>query len=76
MSTHQCFVCDQIFGFGNRPGVYLGKPVQGWDRVMVCNRCRDSNWDGIVPTPALLSKFEAKGFKVEYNADGLIVFPP
>jgi hypothetical protein len=76
MSTHRCFVCDQIFGFGNRPGVYDGKPVQGWDKIMVCNRCSAANWDGIVPTPALISKFEEKGIQVDYNAKGFIVIPP
>jgi hypothetical protein len=75
MSTHQCFVCDQIFGFGNQPGVYLGKPVQGWDHVMVCNRCA-SNLDGIVLKPTLIGKLEAKGLKIEYNAEGRLVIPP
>jgi hypothetical protein len=72
---HLCFVCDQTFGFGDRPGVYEGKPVQGWDRVMVCNRCRDSNRDGMVPTPERMGKLERQGIEVRYNAKGNIIIP-
>jgi hypothetical protein len=62
-----------MFKFG--PHVYEGRPVQAWGKEMICNRCKDSNWDGIVPTPALLSKFEEKGLKVDYNAKGFIIIP-
>jgi hypothetical protein len=72
----QCFVCDQTFGFGDRPGMYDGKPVQGWDRVMICNQCRDSNWDGLVPTPDRLKKLAEKGIKPKYNQKGWIIIPP
>jgi hypothetical protein len=72
---YRCFICDQMFEFGKRPGVYDGKPVQGWGRVMVCNRCRDSNRDGLVPTPERLKKFAEQNIKPEYNAKGWIVIP-
>jgi hypothetical protein len=71
---YPCFVCDQMFEFGNRPGVYNGKPVQGWG-VMICNRCKDSNWDGPVPTPELMKKFAEKGIEAKYNEKGWIVIP-
>ena len=43
---------------------------------MLCRKCEDSNHDGLVSTPALISKFKEKGFKVDYNAKGFIIIPP
>ena len=54
--------------------MYNGKPVQGWG-VMICNRCKDSNWDGLVPTPELMKKFAEKGIEAKYNEKGWIVIP-
>lgn len=71
---YDCFICERAFQFG--PHVYDGKPVQAWGGVMICRRCRDSNWDGIVPRPELTKKFQEKGIAVEYNAKGWIPIPP
>ncbi|WP_426433908.1 hypothetical protein [Bradyrhizobium genosp. P] len=72
---YRCFVCDQMFEFGKRAGVYDGRVVQGWNKQMICHKFEGSNWDGIVPTPKLLSKFEEEGLKVDYNAKGFIIIP-
>ena len=71
----QCFVCDQMFEFGDRPGVYKGKPVQGWG-VMICNGCRDGNRDGLVPTPERMKKLAEKGIDAKYNEKDWIIIPP
>jgi hypothetical protein len=70
---YQCFVCDRTFQYG--PHLYEGRVVQGWDRKMICNRCEDSNWDGIVPSEGLIGKFRKEGIKEEYNAQGGIIIP-
>jgi hypothetical protein len=68
----QCFLYGQGFAYG--PHRYDGKWVGPW-KVSVCQRCLSSNWDGIVPRPELMSKFEAKGIQPEFNEKGWIKWP-
>jgi hypothetical protein len=70
----QCFLCKQSFQFG--PHRYAGNRIPAWD-MMVCDVCRNSNWDGIVPSshPDLLPCLESKGIKVRTNSKGWIDLP-
>jgi len=71
---YPCFVCDQMFEFGNRPGVYNGKPVQGWG-VMICNRCKDSNWDGLRAYARAYEKIRREGNRGQIQREGLDRYP-
>jgi hypothetical protein len=68
-----CIVCEQPRIFG--PHRYDAHRVRGWD-VMICNSCRNGNWDGIVPNDALLERLKAAGVtKIQYNEKGWIPIP-
>jgi hypothetical protein len=43
---------------------------------MICRECERVNHDGIVPDPQLVSRIEANGGNVTFNAAGMIVIPP
>ena len=69
-SKYECFLCLQLFELGS--GVYAGKPVSKWGGIMVCNGCRGSNWDGIVPSaqPHLVEHLQSKGIPYKLNENG------
>ena len=71
---YDCFFCSRPFRFG--PHISNGKRIAAWD-VMVCTRCYQGNWDGIVPTtrPHLVPYLESRGVAVKLNANGWIDFP-
>jgi hypothetical protein len=74
-TTTKCFLCRWSFPYG--PNVYGGRPIPKWGGIMVCNRCRGRNSDGIVPGrfPHLERHLEAKGIPVELNGKGYIDWP-
>jgi hypothetical protein len=60
-------------------GEYPIRTVRGWGMVMLCNDCRESNRDGIVPgghyTTALEAHLRKLGIELTFNKDGYIVIP-
>ena len=74
MPQYECCVCEDLFQFG--PHVYDGRKVHGWNGLMICRECERINHDGVVPNPQLISRIEATGAKVTFNAAGIIVIPP
>jgi hypothetical protein len=74
-TTTKCFLCGWSFQYGH--GVYAGKPIPKWGGIMVCDRCRGSTWDGIVPGsfPHLERHLQAKGIPVKLNDKGWIDWP-
>jgi hypothetical protein len=69
-----CFVCGRKFQCG--PHIYNGRNAPGWDEV-VCDSCRASNWDGLVPStwPHVIPALKAKGVEVKLNANGWLDIP-
>ena len=69
-----CFLCEQQFQFGMH--VYDGKHVADWG-IMVCNSCKNGNWDGIVLEhhPKLRRLLNEKGVEYKLNAKGWLDFP-
>ncbi|MBT3070654.1 hypothetical protein KKP04_07220 [Rhodomicrobium sp. Az07] len=68
----RCFLCgfDRRFG----PNAYRARYCKSWD-VIICNVCRNSLADGIVPTPVLLDRLASLGIEPKPNARGLIDIP-
>lgn len=72
--TCECFLCKSHFQFG--PHVYDGRRIPRWD-IMVCRRCYDGNWDGIVleSHPQLEKHLNALGIGVHLNEKGWLNWP-
>jgi hypothetical protein len=58
------------------PLIYNGRRITKWD-TMVCSRCPERNWDGIVPEkhPDLIPHLRSRGIEVKLNARGWIDWP-
>ena len=63
-----CFLCK-------RAGA--GSAVSQWGGIRICNTCRLSNHDGVVPMsyPHLKEHLESLGLEVKLNAKGWIDIP-
>jgi hypothetical protein len=74
-SLTKCFLCGWSFQYG--PHVYAGRPIPEWGRIMVCNRCRHSNHDGIPlgRFPHLERHLQSMDIEVKLNAQGWIGWP-
>ncbi len=72
--TTQCFMCQSHVPFGN--GNYQAKRILPWD-IMVCDTCRQGNWDGIVPSsyPHFVKHLQDCGLSFELNKKGWIEWP-
>ena len=70
-----CCACGKHLQFG--PGMYPGRPVAQWGRLIICNECERFNRDGIVIAthPELPSRIEAAGGTYTVNQEGHIVIP-
>ena len=73
MSTpdHVCLICETRFAsIGG--GHYPFRPVRAWADALICNKCRDRNWDGVVLGQwPLLEAYSAKsGISRVENAKG------
>ncbi len=73
MPKYDCCVCDEPFKFG--PHVYEGRPIPGWQDLMICRECEKSNHDGVVSAthPHLMQRLKSLGIEVVLNKDGWIV---
>ena len=73
--TYDCFLCERPFRFG--PSAYHGRHVRQWG-IMLCQRCEQSNWDGIVLEghPRLEARLKAEGITIKVNAKGWLDIPP
>ncbi len=71
-----CFLCEVERQHG--PEIYEGRNVPDW-KTWICNDCRLSNIDGIVPdTPQgekLIAYIEARGVAYKLNTRGRIFIP-
>jgi hypothetical protein len=69
-----CFLCKRSFKIG--PHLYEGKRIPSWN-IMICDTCRDSNWDGIVPNSHkdLVEYLEVQGIEIHLNEKGWINIP-
>jgi hypothetical protein len=72
---YDCLLCRRPFQFG--PHVYNGRHIAAWD-AQICDRCVNSNWDGVVPEthPELVAHLKARSIPVRLNAKGWINIPP
>lgn len=70
----QCFLCRRDFRVG--PHLYEGRRVPAWD-IMMCDACRSTNWDGIVPEmhPHLMRHLAERGMEVSLNKNGWLDVP-
>lgn len=73
-ATTDCFLCKRVFQVG--PHRYEGRRVPAWD-IMICDICRSSNWDGVVPTvhPDLIDHLQARGIDYQLNRKGWLDIP-
>lgn len=69
-----CFLCKTEFQTG--PHIWEGRKIQAWD-VMICDRCRSKNEEGILPDrfPHLIQHLKDKGIPVRLNVSGWINIP-
>jgi hypothetical protein len=69
-----CFLCKKSFEFGS--DVYRGRQIPVWN-IMVCNDCREGNWDGIAPEthPDLISYLKSRNIEATLNVMDLIEWP-
>ena len=76
MSEWHCCVCDNPVKLG--PGVWEGRAVPEWGRLVICRTCERLNGDGIVVAtfPKLPGRIEAAGGHVTKTAEECIVIPP
>ena len=70
----ECFLCRSKFPFG--PHTYNGSKIRAWG-IMVCDTCRRSNWDGVVPSnyPHLVDYLQSQGLDIPLNDNGWISIP-
>jgi hypothetical protein len=70
----QCFICKRPFKYG--PHIYNGRRITKWD-MMICSRCPERNWEGIVPEkhPDLIPYLKSRGIQMKLNARGWIDWP-
>jgi hypothetical protein len=72
---YSCCACGRRLQFGK--GMYPGRPVAQWGRLIICTECEQNNWDGIVIAthPELPARIEAAGGAYTLNDEGHIVIP-
>lgn len=72
----KCELCSGTTQMGG--GVYEGRFIPQWQKILICRRCEASNWDGIIPEehPLLMEKLRAGGIKLTRTEDGLVRIPP
>jgi hypothetical protein len=68
-------VCDRPVELG--PGVWEGRAIPQWGKLVICQTCEDLNHDGIIirTFPDLPRRIEAAGGRFTKNAEGHIVVP-
>ena len=74
-----CFLSDMIgshrFQFG--PHAYLGRKINTWGGIMICDRCASANHDGIVLElhPKLEAHLKEIGIAPVMNEKGWLPIP-
>lgn len=69
---YQCLVCGHTYATKEvGGGRYPIQPVPQWANAPICETCRSSNWDGIVPgKPLLEAHFKKHGITPAINDRG------
>lgn len=67
---YQCLCCGTRYEVGNH--IYPVSPVQAWGAALICDRCRNTNSDGIVPStyPLLIAHLKLHGVTPVKNERG------
>lgn len=76
MAEGSCCVCNKAVRLG--PGIWEGRAVPQWGRLVLCRSCEAGNHDGIVIAtfPHLPGRIEAANGRFATNSEGHIVIPP
>jgi hypothetical protein len=72
-TSYQCLCCGKKFPISSiGGGHYPIRPVRAWAGALICEPCRSSDWDGIVPErkTLLAAHFAKHGISPVENEKG------